>query len=56
MTKIVHSTDLVARYGEEEFAVILPNTRTEIALEIASRITANKIYRLLTSILCAAIA
>lgn len=36
--KNIRSTDIVCRYGGEEFAVILPRTRPEVAFEIANRI------------------
>lgn len=36
-----HSTDLVGRYGGEEFAVVLPNTKAEGAFHIAEKIRSN---------------
>ena len=35
----VRQSDLVSRYGGEEFAVILPNTNSEAAFQIAARIS-----------------
>lgn len=41
MTKSVRPTDFVARFGGEEFALILKNTPTGNALEVAERIRAK---------------
>ncbi len=35
---LVRKTDFVARYGGEEFVCVLPNTNTDIALELAEKL------------------
>ncbi|GAB4502671.1 MAG: hypothetical protein Fur0035_22260 [Anaerolineales bacterium] len=38
LQKQLRQADILGRYGGEEFAIILPNTRAEMALQIAERI------------------
>jgi len=38
ITREVRATDLVFRYGGEEFAILLPDTDRQVALEVAERI------------------
>ncbi len=40
MTGAVRATDMVARYGGEEIAVILPSTRTSGAVDVAEKVRA----------------
>jgi diguanylate cyclase (GGDEF)-like protein len=35
---IIHSTDIVGRWGGEEFAIVLPNTTSQQATQVAERI------------------
>lgn len=41
ITREVRSTDMVFRYGGEEFAILLPDTSAETALEVAQRINSE---------------
>lgn len=45
MTQSVRDTDLVSRYGGEEFAIILPNTSLAHAVEVGERIRSSVMSR-----------
>lgn len=38
LKRLIRESDLIARWGGEEFAIILPNTESETALEMAERL------------------
>lgn len=46
ISESVRAVDLVARYGGDEFAVLLPETDTEDALQVAERIRFGVLFRL----------
>ena len=39
--EVIRSTDIIGRYGGEEFSLILPNTTLDNAAKLAERIRIN---------------